>query len=166
MPGALWTSEEVETLRKMYADGATYRDVAEKLGRTHSAVWEKARKIGISKRENTGHLWSESEVAELIKLAEAGVHGEAISRRLGRTRHAVNKKAAKLGIELPAYARKSMFVPSNTLCWTCTRSTGRNMCAWARWGTPVDGWETRTAGEYNVSHDVVSCPQYEKEMRA
>lgn len=43
-----WTDEQVETLRRLAAEGRTTDEIARKIGRTHCAVYKKAKNLGIA----------------------------------------------------------------------------------------------------------------------
>jgi len=48
MPGRPWTRDEEETLIQMIQSGETTLAIADKLGKTDHAIYEKARRLGIS----------------------------------------------------------------------------------------------------------------------
>lgn len=59
----------------------------------------------------------------------------------------------------------------DTLCWTCKKSVGENMCSWAKSFIPVSGWKaketvlglgTKTCKHIN-SYYIEKCPLYEKD---
>lgn len=37
--------------------------------------------------------------------------------------------------------KKAATLKTPTLCWSCERAAGTNMCSWAKTFTPVAGWE-------------------------
>lgn len=60
-----------------------------------------------------------------------------------------------------------------TLCWTCQRAVGANMCDWAKYFEPVKGWVAKPVkigtGRYNDkvinSYLVITCPLYIKDVK-
>lgn len=94
--GKLWTSEEIETIRKMAEDGETKMKVAAKFGRTLKSVSNIAYQSGISFNRSNG--WQESEVKKLTEMYESGIFLSVIAKNLGRTEKAITMKIIRLGL--------------------------------------------------------------------
>ena len=107
--------------------------------------------------------WTAEEDARLRELTKARTNNARIAKTLNRTKGAVEMRKRDLGI--------SVSPQSETLCWRCARSTGKNMCSWARSFGPVTGWDAQpttlasSQGKMRDSFHVRSCPQYDKEAR-
>ncbi len=55
-PDKLWTAEELQLLRELYPTHKDIQDIAERIGRSPSAVRAKADGLGIGKRHRTYDL--------------------------------------------------------------------------------------------------------------
>lgn len=91
-----------------------------------------------------------------------------------------NKELAKMlnrsinAIKARAYFLKLTSPQKETLCWSCKRACGKDMCSWAREFKPISGWAAEKTiileeGEETVnSYRVEICPEYifdEREKR-
>src|SRR4028118_2052185 len=82
-----WTDERVETLRRMWAEGASASQIAKELGGvTRNAVIGKVHRLGLSNRAGPGGRAGEAPGAGPAQRAEArgGVSGKAVSGRARR----------------------------------------------------------------------------------
>lgn len=56
----------------------------------------------------------------------------------------------------------------DTLCWGCSKATGKEDCPWANKLKPVEGWEampTKIKMTVHItvnSYKIVSCPLFKK----
>ncbi|NIP66872.1 hypothetical protein GWN63_06425, partial [Candidatus Bathyarchaeota archaeon] len=46
-----WTQKETELLRRLYEQGVSVHDIAEKLGRSYASVRSKAQRLGLHRRQ-------------------------------------------------------------------------------------------------------------------
>jgi len=64
-----WTTWQVKTLRKMYADGASVEDVAARIGKTQLACYKKAGRLSIKvARGNEGEAYDRGYAARIAGL--------------------------------------------------------------------------------------------------
>lgn len=89
-----WSAEEVRLLKKLLPNTPP-REIAEKLGRSMSAVRYKRCLIGIRYPHN---LWSEGEI-KLLKELYPGNGSKVLARKLGRSVDAVRQRAHKTGLK-------------------------------------------------------------------
>jgi hypothetical protein len=97
-----WTPEEDVVIRETYASAPAYA-IAEQLGRTEDAVWQRAvRVLGLEKRQ-VPPPWSDAEINELKRRYPAEAPA-VIARQLGRSLSAVYQQAIYLGL----HSRKAL----------------------------------------------------------
>jgi predicted transcriptional regulator len=92
--GRIWKEKELEFLMKNYPE-MTAREIAEKLGRSIRAVWDKAAKLGVIKYPI--RKWSVEE-EDYLKENYHKMRSRDIAYVLGRTAPAVRNYARKLGL--------------------------------------------------------------------
>lgn len=90
-----WTSSEIEYLKDNWHKKKT-EDIANKLGRTYRAVYNKARQLGLGPNKAHPNRWWTKEEEEY--LAEYwGVYSvECLAKKLNRTAISIQQKARKL----------------------------------------------------------------------
>lgn len=90
-----WTAAEDDAIRQHYGtmDAA---ELGALIGRTKDAIWTRAGKLGLEKREEF-RPWTEAEEDEVQRCYPAE-RPAVIARRLGRSTIAVSQKAAALGV--------------------------------------------------------------------
>lgn len=98
MYGTPWTTEDLETLKRMHEEEeACCSQIAERLGVKKARVHQKCMELGIYLRHE--HEWSSKELAKLRELAAQDKNSDEIAEELpGRTSCAVAAKARTLGI--------------------------------------------------------------------
>jgi hypothetical protein len=92
--GRIWKKKEMEFLMKNYPE-MTAREIAEKLGRSVRAVWDKASKLGLTKHPM--RKWSVEE-EDYLKENYHKMRSRDIAYILGRSKPAVWDYAENLGI--------------------------------------------------------------------
>ena len=96
-----WTGAEDDLLRHLADSGTSSREIAERLGRSESAVCNRMKVLRISRRGGRVRKyenWSEEELAALRELHGEGLLFTEIAERLGRGRSSVAAKARALGL--------------------------------------------------------------------
>lgn len=94
-----WTPDRVETLKRMWADGATAEAIAQSLHQNCSekAVWSKARSLGLAERDDgTSKFWNKTRIKRLTALWDEGHSAGVIAEELGTTRNAIIGKVHRL----------------------------------------------------------------------
>ena len=103
--GMAWSQAEVELLIKLYP--ISYNtDLAIRFNRSQEAIRGKARKLGLAKDYAGGYQrlwgigqpWSGTEINLLRELYATYTPNEEIAKKIGRTYHAIQKMAEKLGL--------------------------------------------------------------------
>lgn len=83
-------------LRKMAAEGVSYPQIAEALGRSTLAVQMKAWDLGLTRRSSGSRPWSTAEIRRLRDLLAAGGNQSEFARRNRRTISAVYSMARNI----------------------------------------------------------------------
>lgn len=89
-----WTDEEIETLKRMHAEGASRNDIAAALERPRGGVDSQATKLGL----HWLNPWRPDEYELLATRHAEGVRLVDIAREIGRPYMNVAKIAEKLGL--------------------------------------------------------------------
>lgn len=91
-PGARrpWMTGERAAFRQMRADGKTLREIAETLGRTVTAVEQKAIEWGM--RARVCKPWTKADFVLVVRMVRADAPTAEIAAALGRTPGAVKHK--------------------------------------------------------------------------
>jgi len=76
-----WTKDEVKLLKGLFPQGRA-REIAKRIGRSLTAVRQKAYDMGIKTRES--RLWSDSEIRQLKRLYPSE-NPQSIAGKLGRS---------------------------------------------------------------------------------
>lgn len=104
-----WTEQEEILLINMRAEGLTYNQIADKLGRSLEAVRTRGKRLRarglIAGEKNKGNSnWSEDEVSKLYEDLDYN----QLESLLGRSRRSIMSKCEKLGISkrLPGSSKK------------------------------------------------------------
>lgn len=91
-----WLPEDDEDLRRMRAEGCTYREIADELGFTKRAVGHRARKLGLVVQQRPP--WTADEVQRLREGLDRGLTRAECSAYVGtRSVSAVSTKLTALG---------------------------------------------------------------------
>jgi hypothetical protein len=96
-----WTPDEIEQLRQLMAKGLTYRQISQRLGRTHSSVRGAAQRYQMmdSTKCPGREPWSRAEHDALEELVAEGLTKHQIAERLERSYDSVRGAIAKLGMQ-------------------------------------------------------------------
>ena len=92
-----WTEEEDFDLRFYHAEGETYEQIAERLGRSAASVSQ--RLSGFKKDKKPSVAWTSDEERTLTEMCEQGKDDQAIAEQLGRTIYSVASRKRKLGLK-------------------------------------------------------------------
>jgi hypothetical protein len=100
-----WTSEQIDTLHRMAADGCSSGDVAALFKITRNAVMGKSRRLGIMfdsrVPQQPATYWTDEKVARLREMVGAEhTYGEIAKALGGVSRCAVIGKANRLGLQM------------------------------------------------------------------
>ncbi len=98
-----WTDAERAELIALIAQRLTYREIGERLGRSHGSVARYAWRTGL---DGPGKAWTAAEIETLRKQTCAGFSYPEIAAQLGRSANAVRIKANELGITMPWELRR------------------------------------------------------------
>lgn len=107
-------------------------------------------------------MLSERELKKTLELYEFYGSYNKVAREIGISVFAVKQRLKKV---IVLKDNPSVFFKEPTLCWSCKKSVGKNMCCWAKSFTPVPGWtakETKIRMTYGFgnSYHVEKCPLY------
>jgi hypothetical protein len=91
-----WTESEDQRLRDMYSTMSAFA-VGRRLGRSETAVWARARTLGLAKRTELHTPWTDEELALLSELYSE-MPATEVAQRLRRTASAVTQQAKVLGL--------------------------------------------------------------------
>lgn len=100
-----WSDHDVHCLRTGYELSHSVSEISALIGRTKGSIRNQAYKMGITTRDDS---WSEVEIAVLREAYNAATHIGDLSGlppRLGRSRTAISRKAAQLGLSDPTRPR-------------------------------------------------------------
>jgi hypothetical protein len=89
----IWTEEEDAEIRRLYPDYAALKKSLKR--RTHSALKNRANRIGIIKRH---HCWTDAEVSRLRKLYPTSTAQQLRAAFLGLRKRQIKEKAMNLGL--------------------------------------------------------------------
>lgn len=95
-----WTAESEEILRADIAAGKTTEEIAARLGRSRSSIWNKADRLGLS-RPGAETAWPAPHEERLRWCIANGWSSGDIAKDLGKSRSAINKKVHRLKITRP-----------------------------------------------------------------
>ena len=99
-----WSVQEKKLLKKLYPNNST-KDVANRVGRSITAVSMKAYTLGLRKL-NQYRLWSKKELNLLKKLYPTRT-AQQLADQLGRSVLAVRLRIVKLGLKKRKYKTKN-----------------------------------------------------------
>lgn len=94
-----WAEDDIDTLRNMRSQGATYNEISQLLGRTAASCSAKASREGITaKRQKLQKRWTEEEVESLAAGINEGLTYTQIGLNMGRSNKSCALKAFRLGL--------------------------------------------------------------------
>lgn len=96
-----WTDEEIQTMKRMYEEGANFSQIAVAIDRDKTLVGKKCREVGIApylRRQSPKELWSDEETQKLETLLNAGCTMMQASRALQKSEPSVRGKAVRMGL--------------------------------------------------------------------
>ena len=95
--GKNWSKEEITYLKRYWAKSPDPKEVARKLGRTYSAVRQKARLLGILRDEKYSAAWT-PQMIKLMKKLYPNHSCEEIGRLIGKSARTVQSKGYTIGL--------------------------------------------------------------------
>jgi len=102
MFGRTWRPADIALLRQLCADGADMNTAVRQLRRTTKAIENKAHRLRIGHasllKAPSEWLWTDEQIAELVRCWPDGEPSSEIGRRIGRDAKSVNNKARALGL--------------------------------------------------------------------
>lgn len=94
--GREWTEEEDETVLARRKERATFREIAEELHRTETAVRMRYAKLSDGELIPDKMHWTKEDVETLLTLRQKGLTFKAIGALLGRTKNGVMGKYQRI----------------------------------------------------------------------
>lgn len=92
-----WSPVRDALLTEVYENpGVSVERIASVLGVTASAVYRRARRMGLTRRRAARRLWTADELRELAELRDEGRPLTVIASRLGRPYDSVKKKLRQM----------------------------------------------------------------------
>lgn len=99
MHNKLYTDEEEDFIRKHH-ETMTYKEIGEKLGRTHNSVSARARKLGLRKQDKEKHIdWVGSGMLDRLRELYPRTKNAVIAEILGVSKQQVVSTALYYGIK-------------------------------------------------------------------
>lgn len=99
---AVWTVEETELLRRLYAEKRPVRDIAAQVGRRVPAVASMASKLGLKQRRP----WTPDQRAVLLDAFHAGETLDVVCDQIDRPLANVSAEARRMGLQFPPTPRR------------------------------------------------------------
>ncbi|MCJ2020563.1 winged helix-turn-helix domain-containing protein [Methylobacterium sp. E-065] len=97
-----WSDAELATLRRLYAERRSVREIADTLGRNVPGVASMASKLGLKQRQR----WTDEDRAVLLRAFEAGDTLDVVCRELDRPLPAVSTEARRMCLQFPPTPRR------------------------------------------------------------
>lgn len=118
--GGVWTDEWIEQLRKLWDDGLSAAQIAQRIPVSRNAILGKAHRLGLSLRPSPIQApWPAHEARLLAELWDSDLSNGALARRVGHSWHACRQYARRhFGLEgrsfvpSPSGARRATVVPA------------------------------------------------------
>jgi hypothetical protein len=95
----LWTEQEIEMLRSAWKTDKPARLIAEEIGRPLQAVYVKAHKLGLPKKDDPNKIHLDSRDLLWLKLNYPHMRTEICTLKLGISLRSCVRIARKLGVE-------------------------------------------------------------------
>ena len=95
-----WDDNDIEELKKMYADGQPVQAMAEQLGRTPNSLRLRLKALGLWEAPPVPKQWTGEDDAALVESYEAGVSFDELAERFGRSVRAVIARLVLLRVRL------------------------------------------------------------------
>ena len=95
-----WDDEEVEELKRMYADGQPVQAMAGQLGRTPNSIRLRLKALGLWTSSPGPKPWTAEDEDALVKSYEAGVDFDALAAQFGRSVRAIVERLVLLRVRL------------------------------------------------------------------
>ncbi len=95
-----WDDNDVDELKKMYADGQPLQEMAEQLGRTPNSLRLRLKAFGLWESPPAPRQWTGEDDAALVEAYEAGTSFEELAERFGRSQRAIVSRLVLLRVKL------------------------------------------------------------------
>ena len=95
-----WDDNDVDELKKMYADGQPLQEMAEQLGRTPNSLRLRLKALGLWESPPAPRQWTGEDDAALVEAYEAGTSFEELAERFGRSQRAIVSRLVLLRVKL------------------------------------------------------------------
>lgn len=125
-----WSKDEIETLRRMWADKKTASQIAKVIGRPRDGVIGQAHRLNLESRPSP--IIRKSKAVEIVKKREESFAGNGHNFHDGRGKHNKSKKSVKLKkINNTAYGKSTTLdnLKQNQCHWPITERPGVIFCA-------------------------------------
>ena len=87
-----WSSDEVDELRRMAADGVSRTEISEQLGRTPNAIKMKLQSLGLYVPKPAARPWTDLDDDALVKLYREGASFTTLAATFSRSENAILKR--------------------------------------------------------------------------
>lgn len=103
-----WTTEQVERLKALHAEGLSASAIGDRLGMTRNAVIGKCSRLGLNRNGVPPIVWTDERNALLHRMFVDNKCNRDIAQEIGCSQDAVKRRAKKLGLkrEITAPVRK------------------------------------------------------------
>ena len=91
-----WSSDEVDELRRMAADGVSRAEMSEQLGRTPNAIKMKLQSLGLYVPKPAAKPWTDLDDDALVKLYREGASFTTLAATFGRSENAIITRLIRL----------------------------------------------------------------------
>jgi len=91
-----WSSDEVDELRRMAADGVSRTEISEQLGRTPNAIKMKLQSLGLYVPKPAAKPWTDLDDDALVKLYREGASFTTLAATFGRSENAIITRLIRL----------------------------------------------------------------------
>ena len=91
-----WSSDEVDELRRMAADGVSRAEMSEQLGRTPNAIKMKLQSLGLYVPKPAAKPWTDLDDDALVKLYREGASFTTLAATFSRSENAIISRLIRL----------------------------------------------------------------------
>ena len=91
-----WSSDEVDELRRMAADGVSRAEMSEQLGRTPNAIKMKLQSLGLYVPKPAARPWTDLDDDALVKLYREGASFTTLAATFSRSENAIISRLIRL----------------------------------------------------------------------
>ena len=101
---SLWTDEELAQLQQLKAEGVSNQEIADRLGRSRTAIKSKLERISVELRNADkikraqARRWTLEDDQQLIELKKKQLNHTEIAEEVGRSKNAIDDRCRVLGL--------------------------------------------------------------------